>query len=567
MDIQQIIDITSESSQQTLLQYLKEHLTSEQQKLFAESFYLTFFNKDEGFVVDGDKAMEWIGYTHKNMFVKALTKHLEKDQEWVLSQETQNLPQGGRPRNEYKLTVDAFKKLGMKANTTNGNAIREYYIEMERCLFKYAMQQSMQRSMQVEKEKQVIEEHAQKLLENNNLLNQEKSALEKEVNAFRNTQSKPCIYIYDTDARIPSETNKKSLKIGVAENLFNRVKPYRQVTPHGKSVFSIDVTALNLRTTEGWLHMLLKPYNIGGEVFEMSIEEAKLWITKQVNTLKASEILDATERYTLLSKMVDLENQLMNYEDRPRMSTTEAGTQTEEFTQIQTNATQEENHSDVFAKFIDECCDIQPDYEVSSTDIIGQFRLWNRKTEKETYHKFRDYLFTRFRPIRMHDPTCTSNVHGFRGVRLKPIDYRSVNFGREIEMFINHLCFFGPSAKVLKSRITTEYEKWCERNNRPCMTKNFLSELDDSPHVLGSLIWTIDGNGLGYYGIGMKHDTIAKKTSSTAKNVEKRTTDDVIIDSWSTIAKAAEAEGLPPAKLSRIIKAKQLYNDYYYVVT
>ena len=99
------------------------------------------------------------------------------------------------------------------------------------------------------------------------------------------------------------------------------------------------------------------------------------------------------------------------------------------------------------------------------------------------------------------------------------------------------------------------------------MTKNFLSALDDSPHVLGSLIWTIDGNVLGYYGIGMKHDTIAKKTSSTAKKVEKRSVDDVILESWSTIAKAAEAEGLPPAKLSRIIKAKQLYNDYYYVVT
>jgi phage anti-repressor protein len=569
MDIQQIIDITSESSQQSLLQYLKDHLTNDQQQLFVENFYLTFFDKGNGFTVDGDKAMEWIGYKLKHKFVNSLQKYLVQDQDWVFTQVGENSSQAarGRPRTEYKLTVNGFKKLGMKANTERGNAIREYYIEIEKYLMNYAIQQSLKLVAEAET-------RVQGLLEDRDNLMQERSALERELTTFRNTQVKPCIYIYDMDNRVPSEVIKKSLKIGITENLYNRVKPYRQIAPYGRSVFSIDVDVHNLKTAEHWLHMLLKPYCVGGEVFEMTVEEAKLWITKQVNTLRISEIYDYVERYTLLSKMVDTENDLMNFSDRPKMSTTEIGTQTDsmEIESISPVAPViPEQQIDIpvaetFNQFIEECCELHPDYEIPTVDIIGQFRLWKRQAAKEVYYQCLEYLKTRFCPVRVKNANDSNVVNGFRGVRLKPIDYRSVNIGSDYDLFLNHLCVFSPSGKILRSRLSEAYENWCKRNNKNPNSEDFLSKLEACPHVLHSNVWTLYGGGIGYYGISLKTDEIrARKASTNAKRVEKRTIDHVVVDTFPTIAKAAENENMPPCNMSRIIRLKQTYNGHYFL--
>ena len=54
-------------------------------------------------------------------------------------------------------------------------------------------------------------------------------------------------------------------------------------------------------------------------------------------------------------------------------------------------------------------------------------------------------------------------------------------------------------------------------------------------------------------------------TSSNAKKVEKRTLDGNYIDSYTTIAKAAQSEGIPATKMSRIIKRKTEYNGHIFV--
>ena len=311
----------------------------------------------------------------------------------------------------------------------------------------------------------------------------------------------------------------------VTENLYNRVKPYRQVNPYGRTVFSIDISAPNLKTAENWLHMLLKPYRADGEVFEMTIEEAKLWITKQVNTLRISEVQDYTQRYTLLAKMVDLENNLMNFADRPKMSTTEIGIQTDDV-EIGSKVPIPEHKieipiADTFKQFIEECCELHPDFEVATVDIVGQFRLWKRQASKEVYHECLEYLKTRFCPVRVKSADSSNVVNGFRGVRLKPINYRSVNIGSDYELFLNHLCVFSPSRKILKSRLTEAYEQWCIRNHKESSSEDFISKLESCPHVLHSNVWTLQGGGVGYYGISLKTDEIrARKPSTNAKRLE-----------------------------------------------
>jgi hypothetical protein len=273
--------------------------------------------------------------------------------------------------------------------------------------------------------------------------------------------------------------------------------------------------------------------------------------------------------------MVDNENELMNFSDRPKMSRTETGTQTDLLESgtapTATLVPPEQQQIDIpvaetFNQCIEECCEIHPDFEIATVDIIGQFRLWKRKASKEVYHECLEYLKTRFCPVRVKQIDGSNVVNGYRGVRLKPIDYRSVNIGSDYELFLNHLCVFSPSGKILKSRLEDNYEQWCKRNNKTPKVNDFISKLECCPHILQSNVWTLHGGGVGYYGISLKTDEIrARKPTTNAKKVEKRTLDHMVVDSFSTIAKAAEKEGVPPANLSRIIRQKETYNGHYFV--
>jgi hypothetical protein len=85
----------------------------------------------------------------------------------------------------------------------------------------------------------------------------------------------------------------------------------------------------------------------------------------------------------------------------------------------------------------------------------------------------------------------------------------------------------------------------------------------------------------GYYGVGLRESyTELKQTaiqeqganpiigvqlSTTGKKVEKRLVNsNQILKTWNTIAKAAAEEGFSTAKMSRSVKDKTVFSDYYY---
>ncbi len=56
-----------------------------------------------------------------------------------------------------------------------------------------------------------------------------------------------------------------------------------------------------------------------------------------------------------------------------------------------------------------------------------------------------------------------------------------------------------------------------------------------------------------------------KTTSSTGKKVEKiDNKTGLVLRTWETIAKAGEDENMSASKMSRSIKNKIMYGDYYY---
>ena len=163
-------------------------------------------------------------------------------------------------------------------------------------------------------------------------------------------------------------------------------------------------------------------------------------------------------------------------------------------------------------------------------------------------------------------------VYGYVGIKLKDIEYNKKLLNSNVETFLFQVCKFSPNGKILNSTLLNEYQRWKKSVNIECSEddmKEIKEYLNSCEYALKSTVWTDYGSNEGYYGVLLKSDEHKyKKTSSTGKTVEKREiSNNIILGTWKTIAKAAQSENISAAKMSRSIKNKTLFEDYYYCLS
>jgi hypothetical protein len=226
----------------------------------------------------------------------------------------------------------------------------------------------------------------------------------------------------------------------------------------------------------------------------------------------------------------------------------------------------EDDMNKKFNDFVNEICIVRPDVEEYSVNMEGRYRLWSQvKPTKEVFHALKNYLDTRFKPKRIE------GNHGYLGIKLKPVEYKKSKENSSVETFIFQSCQFYDCGKVLNSVLLREYQKWKISVDKE-LSENDMKEIKDylneSPYALKATVWTDEGNNEGYYGLSIKQNEYKPKLiSSTGKKIYKRETKtDILLATWDTIAKAAKAEGIPTAKMSRSVKNKTVINDYYYAI-
>ena len=82
--------------------------------------------------------------------------------------------------------------------------------------------------------------------------------------------------------------------------------------------------------------------------------------------------------------------------------------------------------------------------------------------------------------------------------------------------------------------------------------------LDGRPEFLKAVVWAEEGNGKGFYGLSVKgreREADRKVSSATAKAIQKvDAASGEVLNAWASVKKAAEAEGLAPAKMSRCVR-------------
>lgn len=436
------------------------------------------------------------------------------------------------------------------------------------------------------KKEQLLKEKEEKLLETEQKLQKVEENVKEAEETIKKLEMEnsnlldekiPSIYIYNTNTRL----SKPELKIGYTTNVHNRIKPYKQVCKLGRLEFSYQIHNKNIKVFESFIHNLLSDYLIKDEVFCIDVEEAKHILLSMSNKIQLLKITDEIERQTKIKKLLDYENEII-HQISTKISTNEISTQTdfvdeqqeeEDELHLTSRQIEENENTKLFKQFIQECCIVRKDVEVNCKDIEGQYRIWGKTASKEIFLSLHTYLKTRFNYIRIKKQDTNGVNYGFEGITLKEIQYKKSPIPSKEQEFIFHACVFSSGGKVLHNDLVDEYKKWKQSLNmeitrdESAKIKEYLKSTD---YTLEKPVWTIKGNGVGYYGLSLKNQTdIIKRTSSNGKRVEKKSIQtEETIGTWETIAKAADSEKISAPKLSRSIKKKTIFNnDYYYCLS
>jgi len=319
------------------------------------------------------------------------------------------------------------------------------------------------------------------------------------------------------------------------------------------------------------LKSLFGSYWVEDSIYQMSADDAKN-ILNHINTfLKLMQDSNSTDRSIKLAKICDMSQDIIT--ESSRKITFDEGTQTDLVENpYETFVSKNPVYNAKFDNFIEEHCVLHEHAEVNAKDIVGRYRILAREAKNETTVALTDYLKRRFKYDRLKVQTTDKVSMGYIGVMLKPIEY-TPRFPKphNIETFVFDKCVFRPGATALMREIAIEYAEWKRHMEIPTTPEDeseLKQYLKTSPDLLFETVWTIHGNGQGFYGLTLKRDEKISRMSTTANKVEKIDQQGNVLSKYVSIAKAAEEEGMSAAKMSRSIKNRTLFTcatgDYYY---
>jgi hypothetical protein len=602
--------------------------TFEQQLFVSSFYCYLNFDKNVDFVVDLDDVWKWLGFTQKITARMMIESNFKLNVDYTVSipefkKSKQDQPSGGsdeeqsseplKPKNggqnkqTIKLTIRCFKLLCLKAHTKKASEIHEYYMKMEETLHQILDTETSELRKQ-------LEQSAAQLNQATITLTQEKKRAIEETLISQFPVNTQTIYFGTIDNT--NADNEKLIKFGQTNDLATRVahhhKKYNnfiltaafrvtnrseienQIKSHPKikrQLRTIEVNGKNkieiiaydntnftiarlTKHIEGIIHATM--YNI--ENFNRLIQR-----NQELESDNAKLATDIEQKNKIIHELELANNELREKTTQQTQALQVVASEHESaFAHI---LLPEDELTQKFNDFIEKCCIVRPDVEEESVNIEGRFRLWSHtKPAKETFHALKHYMDVRFKPKRIR------GIHGYQGIKLNTVEYKKVVSNPDqnpeqfnVETFLFQTCKFSDCGKILNSVLLKEYQKWKLSVGKTITEndmKNLKTYLNACPNALKATVWYENTSNEGYYGIALRDDyytmtqnviqgqsnpVISVQISTTGKKVEKRlVASNQLLKTWDTIAKAAAAEGFSAAKMSRSVKDKTVFQDYYY---
>lgn len=583
-----------------LLTKIKEKFTEFEQQLFISSFYC-YLNYDinADFVIDIDDIWKWLGFSTKQKALLLLSKNFILNSDYIkllnqkVKQDDYNKKHGGHNKDIYMINIRTFKLFCILSDTKKSKEIHKYFIELENLLHEILQEETDELRKQLQQKEDII-------IDIKNNKEEEKQRAVENAIVLQFPLNTECIYIGTIENT--NENGEKLIKFGHTNDLSTRIHDHRKNYTNFILITAFrvqnKVEIEKLIKTHPKIKKQIRNIHVNGknktEIIAYNDNFTIDDITKYIKDIIHSKTYSIDNFNKLLKQNEDLIHENTQLQEQIKNNSITISNLNIEINELKDIVTKqkdtlekisEENQSvynnvllpddeltENFNKFIDEMCIVRGDVEEASTNMEGQYRIWNKtKPKKEVFHAFKNYLDVRFKPSRLANQNKDQVVHGYIGVKLKPIDYKK-KYYNDVETFIFHVCIFSPSGKILNSTLLDEYKRWKVSLNKN-IDNNEMKELKDylnaCEYTLKSTVWTSYGSNEGYYGLSLKNDQFKHKiTSSTGKQVEKiELKTGSVIGTWDTIAKAAIFENISPAKMSRSIKNKLIFNnDYYYKI-
>jgi len=618
----------SQSYNNLLLEKIQENFNTFEQQLFVASFYCYLnYDKNTDFVVDLDNVWKWLDFSQKFNAIRILEANFKLDVDYKnITASTsdsdeehsanQDKPKkhGGHNKQTIKLTIRCFKLLCLKAQTKKAGEIHNYYLSLEDLLHQILDTETNELRAQLEQKNEVISTLNQATI---TLTQEKKRAIEQTlITQFPvNTQT---IYFGTIDNT--NADNEKLIKFGQTNDLATRVAHHHK--KYNNFILAAAFRVANRTEIENnikshpKIKRQLRTIEVAGKnkteiIAYDSTNFTIARLTTHIENIIHARMYNVENFNRLIQRNQELEAEnaklVSDLESKKKAihDLTLANNELKEKTAQQSQALQNvasENESPFtqhillpdnemtqkFDQFVATCCIVRPDVEEESVNLEGRFRLWSHtKPTKETFHSLKHYMDVKFKPKRI------DRIHGYQGIKLKTVDYKKVVATEaenpaqfSVETFIFQCCQFSDRGKILNSTLLKEYQQWkISVGQTPSENdmKNLKTYLNACKNTLKATIWSENTSNEGYYGLGLRQSytelkqsviqeqganpIIGVQLSTTGKKVEKRLVgSNQVLKTWSTIAKASESEGFSTAKMSRSVKDKTVFNDYYYCV-
>jgi phage anti-repressor protein len=146
--------------QSRLLNKITRNFNTDEQKLFVASFYsyLNFDSKTE-LVIDLDNVWEWLGFSKKHKAKMLLQNNFILNTDYKIlvlraeQKDSDKKQHGGHNKETFMLTINAFKRFCLKADTKKADKIHEYYIKLEETLHEVINEETNELKLQLEEVK------------------------------------------------------------------------------------------------------------------------------------------------------------------------------------------------------------------------------------------------------------------------------------------------------------------------------------------------------------------------------------------------------------------------------
>lgn len=531
----------------------------------------------------------------------------------VNNPEDQNEKRGGHNKQKIMLNIKCFKSLCLKAQTKKAGEIHEYYIKLEEVMHEIVDEETNELRTQLEQKDSIIQCNQQ-----------EKSKLEQEIISTKKEKQRAveqatitqfplnteCIYFGTIENT--NDAKETLLKFGHTNDLATRVQDHRK---HYDTFILVEafrvqnkVEIENLIKTHPRIKGHIRSIEVHGKnkteiIAYDNTNFTLLRLSKCIRDIIHSKTYSIDNFNKLMRRNEELEEECKMLKETNENTNKQLVKQALEINELKetlatlksTVETVKETHQSVyqnvllpedetikkFNDFVMAQCIVRADVEDLSVNIEGRFRLWiHIKPTKETFHLLKNYLDTRFKPKRIQ------GSHGYVGIILKTAEYKKTELNSRVETFLFQRCKFSDTGKILNSTLLKEYCNWMvsiDAIKREELTddngKHFMKEIKEylnaSPYALKATVWLENESNEGYYGISLNSSNQLQnadsknKFSTTGKKVEKREVAEPhnILGRWDTIAMAAQMENVSAAKMSRSIKNKCVFDDYYYCLS